>query len=60
MSAEQSDTAENPICPACGTEMITDGVDTADGLEECHRCPRCRLVIVVPGLWSQIHLRDDR
>ncbi|WP_166789488.1 MULTISPECIES: hypothetical protein [unclassified Cryobacterium] len=40
---------DGPACPACGTEMIPDGVDTADGLEECHRCPRCRLVIVVPG-----------
>jgi tRNA(Ile2) C34 agmatinyltransferase TiaS len=40
---------DGPACPACGTEMIPDGVDTADGLEECYRCPRCRLVIVVPG-----------
>ncbi len=38
------------ICPACGAQMIEDGVDTADGLESCHRCPSCRLVIVVPGL----------
>ncbi|MBG6214922.1 MAG: hypothetical protein LH475_10835 [Cryobacterium sp.] len=36
-------------CPACGSEMITDGVDTADGLEFCHRCPKCRLVIVCPA-----------
>ncbi|WP_198418093.1 sulfatase-like hydrolase/transferase [Cryobacterium sp. TMT4-10] len=39
-------------CPACGVEMTEDGVDTAEGLESCHRCPRCRLVVVVPGLWS--------
>ena len=41
-----------PLCPACGTEMTEDGVDTAEGLESCHRCPRCKLVIVVPGLWT--------
>jgi hypothetical protein len=39
-----------PVCPACGTEMTPDGVDTAKGLESCHRCPRCKLVIVLPGL----------
>ncbi len=44
------ETADAPLCPACGTEMITDGVDTAEGLESCYRCPRCRLVIVIPGL----------
>jgi Zn-finger nucleic acid-binding protein len=43
------DDDDGPACPACGTEMIPDGVDTADGMEECHRCPRCRLVIVLPG-----------
>ncbi|WP_166793282.1 hypothetical protein [Cryobacterium lactosi] len=40
-----------PPCPACGTQMSPDGVDTAEGLESCHRCPRCKLAIVVPGLW---------
>jgi tRNA(Ile2) C34 agmatinyltransferase TiaS len=40
---------DGPVCPACGTEMIADGVDTAGGMEECHRCPRCHLVIVLPG-----------
>ncbi|WP_161498724.1 hypothetical protein [Microterricola pindariensis] len=38
-----------PPCPACGTEMHADGVDTAEGLESCHRCPRCKLVLVIPG-----------
>jgi len=38
-----------PPCPACGAEMFPDGVDTAEGLESCHRCPRCKLVIVLPG-----------
>ena len=47
MSAFDDD--DGPVCPACGTEMIADGVDTADGMEECHRCPRCHLVIVLPG-----------
>jgi hypothetical protein len=42
-----------PPCPACGTEMAPDGIDTAEGLESCHRCPRCKLVIVVPGLWPE-------
>jgi hypothetical protein len=36
-----------PACPACGTEMSPDGVDTAEGLESCHRCPNCKLVIVI-------------
>lgn len=40
---------DGPPCPACGTEMRPDGVDTADGLESCHRCPRCKLVLVIPG-----------
>jgi hypothetical protein len=44
---------DGPTCPACGIEMIADGVDTAEGLESCHRCPRCRLVIVVPGLFGR-------
>jgi transposase-like protein len=39
----------NPPCPACGSEMTPDGVDTADGLESRHRCPRCKLVIVLSG-----------
>ena len=44
---------DGPSCPACGAEMTPDGVDTADGLESCHRCPRCKLVILVPGLWPE-------
>jgi hypothetical protein len=43
------DDEPGPACPACGTEMSPDGVDTAEGLESCHRCPRCKLVIVMPG-----------
>jgi tRNA(Ile2) C34 agmatinyltransferase TiaS len=49
-NVDESETG--PRCPACGTEMAPDGVDTAEGLESCHRCPRCKLVILVPGLWS--------
>ena len=45
--------ADGPLCPACGAEMTADGVDTAEGLESCHRCPRCKLVVVVPGLWPE-------
>ena len=52
------DTDGDPTCPVCGTEMITDGVDTAEGLESCHRCPQCRLVIVVPGLWPDETIPD--
>jgi hypothetical protein len=40
---------DGPPCPACGVEMQPDGVDTAEGLESCHRCPRCKLVLVIPG-----------
>ena len=47
------DTDDDLTGPVCGAEMITDGVDTADGLESCHRCRRCGLVIVVPGLWPE-------
>jgi len=38
---------DGPLCPVCGIEMLADGVDTAEGLESCHRCPRCKLVVVV-------------
>jgi transposase len=44
---------DGPLCPACGVGMTPDGVDTAEGLESCHRCPRCKLVIVVPGLRAE-------
>ena len=44
---------DGPVCPACGVEMTADGVETAEGLESCHRCPRCNLVVVVPGLWAE-------
>ena len=44
---------DGPACPACGAEMSADGVDTAAGLESCHRCPCCKLVIVIPGLWPE-------
>jgi tRNA(Ile2) C34 agmatinyltransferase TiaS len=44
---------DGPACPSCGVEMNADGVDTAQGLESCHRCPHCRLVLVVPGLWPE-------
>ena len=54
MDEDGFDTDEpGPPCPACGTEMSPDGVDTAEGLESCHRCPRCKLAIVVPGLWPR-------
>ncbi len=43
------DYLDGPPCPACGTQMQPDGVDTAEGLESCHRCPRCKLVLVIPG-----------
>jgi hypothetical protein len=29
--------------------MTADGVDAAEGLESCHRCPRCKLVVVAMG-----------
>ena len=38
---------DGPLCPVCGIEMLADGVDTAEGLESCHRCPQCKLVVVV-------------
>ena len=43
------DLFDGPPCPACGVEMQPDAVDTADGLESCHRCPRCKMVLVIPG-----------
>lgn len=48
-SDESVEFFDGPPCPACGVEMQPDGVDTAEGLESCHRCPRCKLVLVVPG-----------
>ena len=46
---EYGDLFDGPPCPACGVEMQPDGVDTVEGLESCHRCPRCKMVLVIPG-----------
>ena len=40
---------DGPACPACGSEMDAEAIETSHGLKVSQRCPACDLVLLVPA-----------